>query len=204
MTTQVPNTLEINGAPYLVIDASNGPLFEVTQHGFVPTRRSTACYRGFICKYTVANERLTLQDLEISHDRKDVVTGEWEPLPEFHGVRARLDYGQDADRGYQDCDGLYEGLGFPLPYTGSVLVSRNSHGEYEPRFRGCVRAWDYDTSLLICVANGFVHEVRDCSTKIRTFIERYLTDDWADQRRNARRFLARQFGRGFSLYPSGA
>ena len=208
MTAQVPNTLEFQGNLFVVVDASNGDLFDPGQHGFTPISLSTACHRGFVCAYVIEGDRLLLQNLEISHGVRDPKASARAllPLPEFHRVSARLDYRQDADGGFQDCHGKYDGLGLALAYSGSVMISRNSNDQYEPRFMGYARAWDYDSTLMISFSDGSVGSVRDCSAQIRTFIDRYMIDDWVDpeQRRNARRYIGRQFGKGFSLYPGGA
>lgn len=203
MTSQVSNTIGFQSNLYVVVDASNGYLFEPEALGFRPISLSTACYRGFICEYTIENDQLFLQNLEISTGVVDKKSRRpaLDPLPELGHVKPNLDYSE-----VQDCAGRYENLRMPLAYSGSFLASRNKDNQYDYRMRGCARAWDYDTTILINTDSGKVASICDVSDKIRTFIQRYMNEDMVawEQKQNARRFLDRHFGRGFSIYPGGA
>lgn len=202
MTAQVSETLTYDGNRYCLIDTNGGLMFDPRRYGLEPIPISTACYRGFVGEYAIRDGELMVDRLEISCGDPDPKI-RWpatKPLPVFHG-RSPKDHYEE----YSVCDGLYEDLALAVRYTGRFLISRNRNGSHCARFAGYARAWDYDTSLLVTVADGSVTTVCDVSDKIATFASRYLDEGYLgwEQRQNARKFLKRHFGPGFSVYPNG-
>lgn len=202
MTAQATDALVYDGHEYTLIDTNCGLLFDPKAFGIVPISLSTACYCGFVCAFAIERGILVLNQLEISSGDVDPVTRALTlfPLPALNGHAAQTNY-----RPHASFAGLYENLHLPLTYSGNLLISRNTDNVYSPRFRGRARAWEYDSSLLVTAINGQVQKVLDVSDKITTFINRYIEGGMegdmvdGDQRRNARRFWDRQFGRGFSM-----
>jgi hypothetical protein len=203
MTAQACNTLLLDNLEFAVVDASNGLLFDPRSAGLNPFRIDTSCYRGFICHYGVFDQHLILRELEISHEPAESPPGGAEDVatwPLLQGVVANAGYDK-----YKRCLASYEGLQLPLAYSGKALVSRNADGEYPPRFRGHIAAWDCDTSLLLEFEQGALVARRDVSDVIATIVQRYIDGSRErDQSQNAQRYLNRQLGRGFAIYPSGA
>ena len=202
MTAQATDAMVYDGNEYVVIDANRGLLFDPKAFGIDPISLSTACYRGFSCEYAIERGCLVLNQLEISSGDVDPVTRVLTlyPLPLLNGHAA-----QTGDLQHASFAGLYENLQLPLTYSGNILISRNADNAYPPRFRGCARAWEYDSNLLVTAMDGQVQKVLDVSDKIATFIARYIEGGIegdmidGDQRRNARKFWDRQFGPGFSM-----
>ena len=202
MTGQVSEKVTCDGNPYCLVDTNAGLVFNPRHYGLEPIPISTACYRGFIGAYAIRDGQLFVDRLETSCGEPDQKTP-WparKALPVFNGRSPKYHYAE-----HPMCDGLYEDLQLVVRYTGQFLMSRNRDGSHSPRFAGYARAWDYDTSLLVTVVDGSVTSLCDVSDKIATFGARYLDEGqigW-DQRQNARRFLKRHFGPGFSIWPNG-
>lgn len=207
MTVQIGNRLIHDGLDYAPHDARPGPVFDPTRHGFRPYRLSTDCHRGFICTYGVTEGRLRLLELEINHadpswprDRPPP------PPPAFHGVEATAR--TDA---WASCAWKYGGLDLQLPYTGAILVSRGvlPQAQAAPddvRLHGGLLPWEQAQSLVLSFDEGRLESARDVSDALRVLLRRYTVEGVVvpDHRRNARRFLARHLGPGFTPYPCGA
>lgn len=107
--------------------ASTGTgLFDPTAHGLTPVDRCTALYRGFFCEYAVEQDRLVLETLNIYQDDEKVLFGVL-PRTEPDG------FGWST----------YHALNYPVPFTGGVLIGRDSDKKLWYRAGSHTPAWLY-------------------------------------------------------------
>jgi hypothetical protein len=116
MTAQMPDSVRIGGRRYDLCEISGGGLFDPADHDIATEAPDTACWRGFICGYTVSHQQLLLDDLELwsepsrwAHNRTQ--------LELVFGERISLD--DDRHRAGAT------GLAHPIPFTGSLLIARD-------------------------------------------------------------------------------
>jgi hypothetical protein len=94
----------VHGGRCYTLASADEHLFDPEAHGITPEWTCTSNYRGFTCKYEVAQGRLELTSLSVS-----VQT--YEPPPLF-GVRPTC---------WAGCLFCY-GLHAPIPYTGALML----------------------------------------------------------------------------------
>ena len=109
MTAQFPDTLELDGEEYAIVGVQGAGLFQPVEHGLNPVARTTSCWRGHVCHYALAGDRLLLKGLEVSTV---------DAPPPLFGVQPVV--GEGSLLGAR-----YEGLNHPVPFTGGVLAGKN-------------------------------------------------------------------------------
>ena len=199
MTAQSNNTLLFESKEYEVTAKCGGDLFDPKRFGFSPVPPHTGCWSGFNCLYAVEKDQLVLETLWICHGNPQAgYTRELWPLPKFAGVAANERY--DTENRYQEFQGKYEQLNFPLDFSGSILISAENSTE-GPNFRGFPRPWHFNTVRKLSFQAGHLRENRDVSSILKTFDTRYCIegDFYGEHRRNGKRFLARHIGSGFDI-----
>lgn len=102
-------------------------LFDPKAHGLTPVDRCTALYRGFFCEYVVGRGRLVLDTLNIYLDEVE---------PELFGVLPRT---ESEGFGWSS----YRALSHPVPFTGGLLIGRDSDKELWWRAGMYTPAWLY-------------------------------------------------------------
>lgn len=65
MTAQIPDTVLYGTGRYDLAGVGGYGLFDPGEHGLQVGMISTACWRGFICEYTVEDNQLFLTSLEL-------------------------------------------------------------------------------------------------------------------------------------------
>jgi hypothetical protein len=126
MTRQTHDTLSNNGHVYSILEVEGGDLYQ-PPNSLPVVSMSTACWKGFNCKYKVLTENgdLLLTDL--------VMRTEDRIYPPLHGVNPIYDgfhFGtrnEPVDRtNVSYCIGVYEGLNLPMShFTGRIMLGTN-------------------------------------------------------------------------------
>jgi hypothetical protein len=109
VTAQIADVLEWEGNEWLLAGVKGSGLFRPSQVGLVTEVMSTACYRGYVCRYVVESGRLLLDRLSVR-----TVDGR---LPEIEGRSPKREGLLGAL--------VYSGLGLAVGVTGSLLVVRD-------------------------------------------------------------------------------
>lgn len=65
MTAQISDTIQYQGKDYELAGINGDGLFDPFEIGIKPVMLSTACYRGFYCRYKVQDAKLFLKDVTI-------------------------------------------------------------------------------------------------------------------------------------------
>ena len=117
MTAQFPDSFIYNDKEYDLVAYSAEEPFNPTQLGFNPVGACSACWRGYIAKYSLeADENLILKDLSLSLFE---VTG-----MEMKAIRGKSINGvlpaQDDHLSF--LNNHYENINLSLRYTGGMLI----------------------------------------------------------------------------------
>jgi hypothetical protein len=116
MTAQVPETVRINGTIYDICGVRGEGLFNPDLYDIETSAPHTACWRGFICGYSVIKDRLLLDTLELWSE-----PGRWhrnrQALDRLFGERLALDDEQPRIDAHD--------LAFAVPFTGGLLLGED-------------------------------------------------------------------------------
>ncbi|MEV1061589.1 hypothetical protein [Streptomyces sp. NPDC050263] len=149
MTAQAADEVFFEGRRFAVTAVDGEGLFDPAGHGLEPGPMNTGCYRGHICRYTVAEQRLVLRDL--------ILGSEGEP-PRSDGVRPRRDRSYGGWR--------YRGLDIPVAFTGRLLVG-SGHAADSPYLNmGFWPAWMYRDVRELTLRAGVLLAAADCSAEL--------------------------------------
>jgi hypothetical protein len=172
MTAQVHDRFDFEGRPYRLVGVKGGKLFDPKQFGLKTVARSTACQRGYQCRYTVEHDRLLLARLEISlGEYLEIFDTPFGPTP---GGRFTLQVGPALNGVHpikpnpkdSDHNNLYEELNMEIQYTGRILIAEGFirelyvHMGYQP-------AWKYKTVLELTFEEGKLLRAYDVSGKMK-------------------------------------
>lgn len=108
MTAQINDTVHFRGNDFALAEIDGGPLFDPADHGIEAMGICTACWRGFVCRYAVVDDRLTL-------DRLEVFVAGGSP-PALFGVPPAV----SADDMF---NASYVGLYRPIPFNGRLTIA---------------------------------------------------------------------------------
>ena len=142
MTAQIPDTVWYQKRQYALAGISGCGLFDPREHDIRVGMISTACWRGYLCEYTVEDDQLFLTALEL---------GAAKPPDELFGARVRL--GGTA---------AYWPIRVRQPFTGGLLLGAGFieelyvHMGYHP-------AWKYKTVLELTFDDGRLDAMHDRS-----------------------------------------
>jgi len=156
MTAQMNDLFHYRGRQYAVAGISRGVLFEPSVFGLEPIGRWSNCRRGYQAVFALAGSRLVLDELHVNLTKPEKPVERMERLegPIIHGVKP----GEPRGKG-DHFDNHYEGLNYPLKYTGGLLLADGFifalyvHMGFHP-------AWKYERVVeLIFEAGTLVQEV---------------------------------------------
>lgn len=139
MTKQFADAIYYNNERHLPISMSGKGLPHPHDYGLDPDMRSTACYRGFYCNYTIRQNYLWLTHLVVGHDgdypqiggvdaiyEEDRILTDGEADPEFlEGrwvLRLSSEESKTIERTVHYDGGIYANLKVPAPLTGGILL----------------------------------------------------------------------------------
>jgi hypothetical protein len=71
VTSQISDEVRFHGVWYAITAVDGAGLFDPAEHGLKPGPLSTACWRGFICRYHIDQGQITLEDVEMGRPTSD-------------------------------------------------------------------------------------------------------------------------------------
>ncbi|SDJ80220.1 hypothetical protein SAMN05421874_103255 [Nonomuraea maritima] len=115
MTAQIPDTIDIDGSPHALAAVDGDPLFDPVGHDVFPGPFHTGCHRGYVCGYSIADDRLTLRELVLGQ-HATVAGRPISPGATVFGASVTEDAG----------DGSYTAapLSVHVPFSGRLLAGR--------------------------------------------------------------------------------
>lgn len=181
MTAQIPDTIQFEAVRYSLATVRGSGLFDPAEYGLRPAPRITSCWRGFVCRYAVQDDRLVLDTFLLN-------TGD--PAPDLFGISPR-------PKGESSVfDAEYPGLGHLVPFTGRILAGNDFiqelyvHMGFHPAWKyRQVHQFEFSAGQLTAhrdrsaEAAAFRHQVRKQPNLGSLSIEetfRLDSDSWAD------------------------
>lgn len=156
MTAQVPDSVRICGTDFDICGVRGEGLFDPSVYGIETSAPHTACWRGYLCGYALADRHLVLDELQLwSEPRR------WPSvrplLEEFFGDRLEIDEGQTSVNA--------TGLGCPIPFTGGLLLGDDFVEELHVRM-GFQPAYKYRRVLELTFESGLLLSQSDRSIEM--------------------------------------
>ena len=159
MTAQVSDVVKYRDEEMLLAAFSDGEPFSPAQYGYRPMMASTACYRGYVCEYEVAESRLLLSKLNVHHQDTDAPASVLVKPPKLNGVEAKISEASFFGRW------VFKGTNLPISYTGGLIVARGFirslyvHMGFHP-------AWKYEEVHELVFESGRLASEEDLSARI--------------------------------------
>ena len=155
MTAQIPESIIYEGEEFSLVGVKGKGLYIPEDFGIEPHFRSTACWRGYVMRYSFNNGQLILDRILINTNNP-LKINEIEPqnLKEI----GSFDY-------------CYENINFKTDFTGTLLLAKDFIQEMYVHM-GFQRPMAFRTVVEIQIENGNITEVRDLSRKMEEERER--------------------------------
>jgi hypothetical protein len=147
VTAQVSDSVCYQGNWYALAGNAprrGGPLFHPSHYGLRVSKITTACHRGYVCRYEVNDGRLELVSVDL---------GLGNPPAELFG--APVSQGPFGSV-------RYEPIRVPQPFNGTMLIA----SEFLPAFyehMGYHEAWKYQHVFALNFIDGHLHSAHDHS-----------------------------------------
>lgn len=142
MTSQIPDTVRLDGSDFEIAGVDGRGLFDPTEHGLFPTPPHTACWSGYICSYAVVGDHLRLARLALgplSQKRPatavEIADREVTGWPALFGVEPLPD-AEDQGMATYEPD-------LPIAFTGGLLLGDGFIAELYTHM-GFHPAWKYE------------------------------------------------------------
>lgn len=186
MTAQFPDKVKYRGKDYSLAGVNGTGLFDPAAHGIEPVGKCSACWRGFVCTYAVNAQQLLLASLAVCLDGIP---------PSLFGVSPKSDEGD-----MRLFDVLYEGMDYPIPYTGGLLLANDFiEGLYV--HMGFHPAWKYREVHELIFQNGEIVQEANRSGQIaelrRKLSTRPLKPDLDAKPENIMRWIEKCFSQEY-------
>jgi hypothetical protein len=143
MTAQIHDVVVHRKRQYALTGVDGRGLFDPVEHGLRVQMIHTACWRGYLCEYTVEDKQLFLTALEV---------GMAEPPRELFGAPARVGGAIAA----------YWPIRVRQPFTGGLLLGAGFIQELYAHM-GFAPAWKYRRVLELTFGDGRLLGVKDHS-----------------------------------------
>jgi hypothetical protein len=114
MTAQTNDRVFYRKIRYSIAGVSGNGLFEPSDYGIQPEMLSTACWRGFKVVYEVRDSMLLLTEVTIGFSTEQRIIADRGELPFAPGV---------APANGPQGEPHFQGLTYPVPYTGGLLLA---------------------------------------------------------------------------------
>jgi hypothetical protein len=165
VTAQISDRILYRDRDFALAGVQGTGLFVPQEHGLTPQGTSTACWRGFVCTYRVANGVLTLEALHMGMPTEEVQAVQEGRGPPLFGQLPRY-----VEESY-DGPVVYSGLRGPVPFSGGLLLA---HGFIRELYvhMGFHPAWKYQEVHELIFESGRLVEERDCSEAMARVRER--------------------------------
>lgn len=161
MTMQIKDSFYHADRDFSIITSSTPLCFDPREFGVIPAPYTTACHRGYWCKYSILGNQLVLQDLSV-HSKNNA-------YPSITNVDAVV---EQVHPQFPANHRVYKDLILPMIYTGKILIGNHSVPTHH--IRGVSGApWQYKFLTELAIENGWLVDITDQSETaedIRKFI----------------------------------
>jgi hypothetical protein len=150
MTAQFPDNVVYADTEWVLAGANGDGLFEPSAHGIITRMASTACWRGFVCRYALTDAALSLDELHVAVDG---------PAPSLLG------HAPDSPRLNVGFTAAYRDLAIPVLFSGGMLLARNFIRDLYVHM-GFHPAWKYEHVVEAEFDQGRLLRAQDCSSEM--------------------------------------
>jgi len=147
MTAQIADSVLYAASDWALAGINGEPLFDPNAFGFKLRSAHTACWRGYVCTYSIRDDALLLETLTVATDGAPPVLFGRPPRPE------------EKSLGFTAC---YEAVAHPVPFTGGLLLARGFLRELYVHM-GFHPAWKYRHVVELELEGGQVKQAWDCT-----------------------------------------
>lgn len=218
MTAQINDTFFYQDELYAVAGISEGELFDPAVFGMEPTATSSACWRGWQAQYALAGRQLVVDVLNVNLFDRDKLPGSYVRVqgPPIGGVLPVDDDQDGSEDEYEaeetrllralrragPCSNRYENLGYPLAYTGGLLLAAGFIRDLYVHM-GFHPAWKYEKVVELVFEGGVLQKACDRSAEmaeLRNLVLAQAEQGGARERRSdasIRKYIERAFDRRY-------
>lgn len=196
MTAQFNDIFNYHGVKYAIAGISEGELFAISSLNLRPVMASTACWRGYIAHFAIADSHLTLDALDVRLARD--ANGERKQGPVINGVKPTERKGE-----HDMFNNHYKNLHYPVPYTGGVLLGDGFIRELYVHM-GFHPAWKYKRVMELIFEAGTLTAEFDRSERVAEIRNELHTASEQDDtnrsptKKEIEQFVQRAFDRSYS------
>lgn len=190
MTAQISDAVDCDGEIFSISGISNQGLFHPSTYNVTTYPYSSVCWRGFCCLYSIRNDLLVLDELEISFDPNV------HPIPEAVALfgktpTAKADFIFDLRHKYVE-------LNHHVPFTGEIVLARDFIPEmYE--HMGFHPAWKYKKVIKCRFHEGKLINKDDISSLVAESRATLAEVDKVEKATSVNRWIKKAFSLTFSL-----
>ena len=198
MTAQIHDIFRIRDTEYSLAGISEGKLFDPADLELNPVMTVTACWRGYQAVFAVSDSRLVLDTLHVNlfeeGERCERKAGH-----AINGIKPTAPEGE-----YDFFNNHYEGLNYPLEYTGGLLLADGFiHDLYV--HMGFHPAWKYEHVIELVFEKGVLTDEFDRSERMAE-LRRMIAESRVDRVQNRkptdeeiRKFIEGAFDRTYGM-----
>jgi hypothetical protein len=213
VTAQFTDSFQIDGEKHTIAGVSGKTLFDVKTLGLRLIAGSSACWRGHVAIFGLAQDRLVVADLYAnigSIDQAGKLSFEPGIAPPIHGVNAKRTGRNEQS---YSCNHVYRQLNLPLTYSGGILLGTGFIRDLYVHI-GFAPAWKYTKVLELIFSEGKLSGRHDRSEACRIFREGVLRDweNWKMQpgppredpgqtEEKAKKWIERAFDQTYTPFP---
>lgn len=162
MTGQIADCFRYQGRDVSIVEIRNGELFTPSFLHLEPSSPNTACWRGYVARFGLSDSNLVLDILHIHLMTKNFTHKKG---PTINTVNPIYFTAKRMDKENEWFNNKYEGLGYHLSYTGSLLLGEGFisdlyfHGGFQS-------AWKYKKVIELIFVAGILRQEFDRSEEM--------------------------------------
>ncbi|HEX5142496.1 MAG TPA: hypothetical protein VFW21_01360 [Mycobacterium sp.] len=158
MTTQEPDYIRLNGRSYVIAAVDGHGLVEPAALDIELVAINTGCWRGYLCEYSIVNDGLILEHLEVGSNTQP---------PPINGVAPI-----QGDEAWQ-----YANLHRQVAFTGRLLAATGEEVVGDLNMMGYPPAWHYPEVLELVFEAGRLTSIQDRSLEAELVRSKPPTDN---------------------------
>lgn len=181
MTAQASDQFEYSGNDYSLAGIKGNALFDPIHYGIKPISSNSACWRGYVCKYLLEEQRLYLKELVVNAREKPVPILKHQP----HAIQGFFDF-------------AYRRMRLPIAFTGGLLIGRDFLQDLYIHM-GFAPAWKFRDVRELLFEDGKLVRARDRSLQMRQFREEMRDRNLGPENPDSKQSIDEWVKRTFSL-----
>jgi hypothetical protein len=170
MTAQIHDSFIFKDQEYSIVGVNGQGLFDPVQYGLNPLGLCSACWRGYLCQYSLKENLLHLNWLRINIGSSNSNNSDVKEWPVINGVHPTK-----PPEDYPIFDSIYQNLNLPIKFSGGILLGNGFISELYVHM-GFHPAWKFQTVHELIFKKGTVQEIREVSQRVAEIRKKMLTN----------------------------